>query len=70
MLAGGSDHPMIAKPVFRSAKRMFYIFFDERGPLPQILVPKGRTVTGNFYTDNCLLQVELDYAQTKDEQMA
>ena len=53
-----SDPPMIAKPDFRTAKIMYSIFFDGRGPVAQILVPKGRTVTGNFYTNSCLLEVE------------
>ena len=49
---------MIAKPDFRTAKIMYCIFFDGRGPVAQILVPKGRTVTGDFYTNSCLLEVE------------
>ena len=53
-----SDPPMIAKRDFRSAKIMYCIFFNGRGPVAQILVPKGKTVTGNFYTNNCLLDVE------------
>ena len=44
-----SDPPMIANQDFRTAKIMYCIFFDRRGPVAQILVPKGRTVTGNFY---------------------
>ena len=49
---------MIANPDFRTAKIMYCVFFDGRGPVNQILVTKGRTVTGNFYTNNCLLEVE------------
>ena len=49
---------MIAKPNIRTAKIMYCIFIYGRRPVAQILVPKGRTVTGNFYTNNFLLEVE------------
>ena len=51
-----SDPPMIAKPDSRTAKIMYCIFFG--GRVAQILVPKGRTVTDNFYTNNCPFEVE------------
>ena len=44
---------MIANPDFRTAKIMHCIFFDGHGP-----VPKGRTVIGNLYTNNWLLEVD------------
>ena len=44
---------------------MYCIFFDGRGPVAQILVPKGKTVTSNFYTNNCLLDVEHNLTRRK-----
>ena len=39
-----SDPHMIANPDFRTAKIMYCIFFDGRGPVAQIHVPKGKHV--------------------------
>ena len=49
---------MIANPDFRTAKIMYCILFDGSGPVAQILAHKGRTVTGNFYINNCILEAE------------
>ena len=53
-----SDPPMIPRPDFRSSKVMYCIFFDGYGPVAQIIVPKGQTITGNFYTSQCLREFE------------
>ncbi|KAI6657783.1 Transposase [Oopsacas minuta] len=37
---------------------MYCIFFDAHGPVAQVIIPKGQTVTGSFYTSNCLGAVE------------
>ena len=37
---------------------MYSIFFDGMGNVSQIIVPHGKTVTGNFYATKCLSAVE------------
>ncbi|KAI6649950.1 Transposase [Oopsacas minuta] len=37
---------------------MYCIFFDAHGPVAQVIIPKGQTATGSFYTSNCLGAVE------------
>ena len=34
---------------FRAPKVLYYIFFDGLGPVTQVPVPKGRTLTAQFY---------------------
>ena len=40
---------VIAKRTLSVKKVMFAIFFDINGPIVQVSVPKGRTMTGLFY---------------------
>ncbi|KAI6656044.1 General transcription factor II-I repeat domain-containing protein 2-like [Oopsacas minuta] len=40
---------------------MYCIFFYSNGPVCQICVPKYQTITGSFYTNECLTEVEKFY---------
>ena len=40
---------------------MYSIFFDGMGNVTQIIVPRGKTVTGNFYATEYLSAVEKTY---------
>ena len=40
--------PSIAKRQRTVKKVLFEIFFDKKGPVMQLPVPKGRTITGAF----------------------
>lgn len=42
--------PSFAKRL-RTVKKVLYIFFDNKGICMQITGPKGKTVTGNFFTN-------------------
>ena len=41
--------PVIAKRAISVKKVMLAVFFDINGPIVQISVPRGRTLTGTFY---------------------
>ena len=41
--------PIIAQRTGTVRKVLYVIFFDNKGPVVQIPVPKGRTVTAKFY---------------------
>ncbi|KAI6650686.1 Transposase [Oopsacas minuta] len=60
-VAKGQDPPMIPRHDFRDPKVMYCIFFDSNGPVCQICVPKYQTITGSFYTNECLTEVEKFY---------
>ena len=53
--------PVIAKRVQSSNKVLYAIFFNSGGPVLQILIPKGRSVTGKFYRDSVLKRVQKFY---------
>ena len=56
------DRPVIA-PRCKTSNRMLYpIFFDSKGPVLQIPVPKGSSVTGKFYRESVLTQL-VDFYQ-------
>ena len=42
------DRPVIARPCKTSNHMLYAIFFDSKGPVLQIQVPKGSSVTGKF----------------------
>ena len=49
----------------KSSNRMLYaIFFDSKGPVLQIPVPKGSSVTGKFYRESVLTQL-VDFYQKR-----
>ena len=43
---------------------LYAIFFDLKGPVLQIPVPKGRSVTGEFYRESVLTQL-VDFCQKR-----
>ena len=46
----------------RSAKKVMYaVFFNCQGPVVQVPVPGGRTITGKFYLDKVLKRVKTFY---------
>ena len=50
-LKKGEVTPAVCVSDFRAPKVLYCIFFDGLGPVAQILVPKGHTLTGQFYAD-------------------
>ena len=48
----------IAKRQRMVKKELYVIFFDNKGPVMQLPVPKGRTVTGAFYKNVALEKAE------------
>ena len=46
--------PVIAKRTISVKKVMLAVFFDINGPVVQVSVPRGRTVTGTFYKHRIL----------------
>ena len=54
--------PVIANHCKTSNRMLYAIFFDLKGPVLQIPVPKGSTVTGKFYRESVLTQL-VDFYQ-------
>ena len=46
------DRPVIADRCKTSNRMLYAIFFDSKGPVLQIPVPKGSSVTGKFYRES------------------
>ena len=44
---------------------MYAIAFDAYGPIAQVCVPKGQTVTGYFYCTHVLAEVSKHYAERR-----
>ena len=51
------DRPVIARCCKTSNRMLYAIFFDSKGPVLQIPVPKGSSVTGKFYRKSVLTQL-------------
>ena len=51
------DRPAIARRCKTSNRILYAIFFDSKGPVHQIPVPKGSSVTGRFYRESVLTQL-------------
>ena len=51
------DRPVIASRCKTSNRMLYTIFFDSKGPVLQIPVPKGSSVTGKFYRESVLTQL-------------
>ena len=51
------DRPVIACHCKTSNRMLYPIFFDSKGPVLQIPVPKGNSVTGKFYRESVLTQL-------------
>ena len=56
------DRPVIACHCKTSNCMLYAIFFDLKGPVLQIPVPKGSSVTGKFYRESVLTQL-VDFYQ-------
>lgn len=62
-IAEGEHPPQIAKRERTRDKVMYAIFFNGNGPIAQIPVPSGSTVTGCLYSQSILPQVQLAYME-------
>ena len=51
------DRPVIARPCKTSNRMLYAIFFDSKGLVIQIPVPKGSSVTEKFYRESILTQL-------------
>ena len=58
------DRPVIARRCKTSNRILYAIFFDSKGPVLQIPVPKGSSVTGKFYRESVLAQL-VDFYQKR-----
>ena len=56
------NRPVIARRCKTSGRMLYAIFFDSKGPVFQIPVPKGSSVTGKFYRESVLTQL-VDFYQ-------
>ena len=58
------DRPVIVRRCKTSNRMLYAIFFDSKGPVLQIPVPKGSSVTGKFYRESVLTQL-VDFSQKR-----
>ena len=58
------DRPVIARRCKTSNRMLCAIFFDSKGPVLQIPVPKGSSVTAKFYRESVLTQL-VDFYQKR-----
>ena len=58
------DRPVIASSCKTSNRMLYAIFFDSKGPVLQIPVPKGSSVTGKFCRESVLTQL-VDFYQKR-----
>ena len=58
------DRPVIAGRCKTSNRMLYAIFFDSKGPVLQIPVRKGSSVTGKFYRESVLTQL-VDFYQKR-----
>ena len=58
------DRPVIARCCKTSNRMLYAIFFYSKGPVLQIPVPKGSSVTGKFYRESVLTQL-VDFYQKR-----
>ena len=58
------DRPVIALRCKTSNCMLYMIFFDSKGPVLQIPVPKGSSVTGKFFRERVLTQL-VDFYQKR-----
>ena len=56
-VSSDGDRPVIACRCKTSNRMLYAIFFDSKGPVLQIPVPKGSSVTGKFYRESVLTQL-------------
>ena len=58
------DRPVIARRCKTSNRMLYAIFFDSKGPVLHIPVPKGSSVTGKFNRESVLTQL-VDFYQKR-----
>ena len=58
------DIPVIVRHCKTSNRMLYAIFFDSKGPVLQIPVPTGSSVTGKFYRESVLTQL-VDFYQKR-----
>ena len=58
------DRPVIACRCKTSNRMLYAIFFDSKGPVLQIPVPKGSSVNGKFYRESVRIQL-VDFYQKR-----
>ena len=58
------NRPVIARRCKTSNRMLYAIFLDSKGPVIQIPVPKGSSVTGKFYRESVLTQL-VDFSQKR-----
>ena len=58
------DRPVIARRCKTSNRMLYAMFYDSKGPVLQIPVPKGSSVTGKFYRESFLTQL-VDFYQKR-----
>ena len=58
------NRPVMARRCKTSNRMLYVIFFDWKGPVRQIPVPKGSSVTGKFYRESVLTQF-VDFYQKR-----
>ena len=58
------DSPVIVCRCKTSNRMLYAIFFDSKGPVLQILFPKGTSVTGKFYRE-CVHNQLVDFCQKR-----
>ena len=58
------NRPVIAGRCKTSNRMLYAIFFDSKGPVLHIPVPKGNSVTGKFYRESVLTQL-VDFYQKR-----
>ena len=56
-ISSEGDKPVIARRCKTSNRMLYVIFIDWKGPVLQIPVPKGSSVTGKFYRESVLTQL-------------
>ena len=59
------SRPVIAKRIKSAGKVLHAIFFNSDGPIAQIPVQNGKTVTGKFYKDHVLSKVKKHYQKLR-----
>ena len=64
LVSSEGDRPVIARRCKTSNSMLYAIFFDSKGPVLQIPVPKGSSVTGKFYRESVLTQL-VDFYQKR-----
>ena len=58
------DRPVIARRSKTSNRMLYAIFFDSKGPVLYIPVPKGSSVTGEFYRESVFLNLLISIRNT------